>query len=338
MWGRDFVVLTESATDYSEAVTLAERLLAAASEQLEVDGMTLQLNATVGVLVCREEADAPRTPDEPLRSVTVAQQSAKSRQDTRIATYDSVTDPAADVTRLGPALQHGMEREELTLNYQPIVDLATSTIEKYEALLRWVSPLGDVSPSSFVPVAERTGLVSDLGRYALRRALAELHRQRTQGRMVGMSVNLSARQLSDDGITTLLADLIAEYELPPGTVTMEVTEGVLLATDAGWRALAAMRRLGARIALDDFGTGFTQISYLRRFEFDEIKVDQTFVRDLHCNRIARAIVVGAIAFARAADMKIVAEGIERPDQAAALLEMGCTHGQGHLFGEALPIS
>ena len=140
-------------------------------------------------------------------------------------------------------------------------------------------------PDSFVTVAERTGLVGDLGRYALDRALAELAAIRRTGRDVGMSVNLSVRQLSDDDLVEQIAALLAQYDVPAPCVTMEVTEGVMLsATGRGWDALAEVRDLGVRIALDDFGTGYSQLPYLRRFDFDQIKIDQSFVATMDRRR------------------------------------------------------
>jgi EAL domain-containing protein (putative c-di-GMP-specific phosphodiesterase class I) len=239
------------------------------------------------------------------------------------------------VSLLAPALRRGLDRDELSLAYQPVVTLVDDRVDHYEALLRWIGPDGPVSPESFVPVAERTGLVGDLGRYALSGALAELSRQRTAGHDVGMSVNLSVRQLADDSLPDDVAGLLAQHGLPARTLTLEVTEGVLLTSSAkGWDTLDRFRQAGVRLSLDDFGTGFSQINYLRRFHFDELKIDRTFVGDMEHNSTARAIIIGAIAFARAAGVTTVAEGIERRAQADQLRDLGCTLGQGYLFGAA----
>jgi EAL domain-containing protein (putative c-di-GMP-specific phosphodiesterase class I) len=152
-----------------------------------------------------------------------------------------------------------------------------------------------------------------------------------------MSVNLSVRQLSDDDLPELIATLINSCGLPAESVTMEVTEGVLLTSSAkGWETLSRIRDVGVRISLDDFGTGFSQIGYLRRFEFDEIKLDRTFVRDMARSVTSRAIIVGTVGFAKSAGLTTVAEGIETQDQADQLLELGCDFGQGYLYGESLP--
>ncbi|HVU91337.1 MAG TPA: EAL domain-containing protein, partial [Jatrophihabitans sp.] len=338
LWGCDFAALFDDLEGDEQARLLAEELRAVLTEPFEVEGMTLVVGVSVGLVSYGAEVlDGPRPADEPLRTANVALERAKSLGGDGIGVYDPGLDPGAQVPLLAPALRRGLAEEELTVAYQPVVRLADRGIDHYEALLRWHGPHGVVSPDSFVPVAEQVGLVNTLGRYALTRALAELARQRAAGRDVGMSVNLSVRQLSDATLPDVVAELIAEYDLPPNRVTMEVTEGVLLtATHDGWDVLHRMREKGLRISLDDFGTGFSQINYLRQFDFDEIKIDRTFVSDMHENRTARAIVAGTVAFAREARVQVVAEGIETEEQADRLRELGCDLGQGYLFGAAGP--
>jgi diguanylate cyclase (GGDEF)-like protein len=336
LWGCDFALLLDNLTSDEQARGAAEDVRAVLTEPFEVEGMTLVVGVTVGVSSYGGEVlDGPRPQDEPLRTANVALERAKELGGDGIGVYDPRSDPRAHASVLGPALRRGLAEEELTLAYQPIVALADRSVDHYEALLRWRGPHGVVSPDAFVPVAEQVGLVNTLGRYALTRALAELARQRGRGHDVGISVNLSVRQLADDTLPDLVQRLVKEYDLPPERVTMEVTEGVLLtASDDGWDTLEKIKTSGVRISLDDFGTGFSQINYLRQFRFDEVKIARTFVTDMLSNKTARAIVIGTIAFAKAADVAIVAEGIEREEQAELLLELGCTHGQGYLFGAA----
>jgi EAL domain-containing protein (putative c-di-GMP-specific phosphodiesterase class I) len=337
LWGCDFAVLVEDLADDHEARTLAEALRAALTEPLDVEGMTLVVGVTVGVVSYGGEVlDGPRPEDEPLRTANVALERAKQFGGEGIGVYDPLSDPGANVSLLAPALQRGLAEEELTLAYQPIVALADRKVDHYEALLRRRGPQGVVSPDSFVPVAEQVGLVNSLGRYALTRAIAELARQRANGNDIGMSVNLSVRQLGDPTLPDLIADLVKENHLPPQAVTMEVTEGVLLtASHEGWETLERIRASGVRISLDDFGTGFSQINYLRQFDFDEVKIARTFVTDMDSNRTARAIVVGTIAFAREARVAVVAEGIESPEQSQTLTDLGCDLGQGFLFAKPM---
>jgi diguanylate cyclase (GGDEF)-like protein len=336
VWGCDFVVLMTDLTRDDEAREMAEHIGDALSDPFDVEGMSLTVNVAVGLATYGGELNGgPHSPGEPLRAATVAQTTVVANE--QVGVYDPSSDPGAGVHLLAPALRRGIEGEELTLAYQPIVTLADDRVDHYEALLRWTSPQGVVPPSAFVSVAEQTGLAGDLGRYALQRGLAELARQRAAGRDLGMSVNLSVRQLSDQELPGLIADLIAEHQLPPASVTMEVTEGVLLSSTAkGWGSLDRIRDVGVRVSLDDFGTGFSQLSYLRRFRFDEIKLDRTLVHDMATDVMAYAIVVGAVTFAQTAGLAVVAEGIEERTQADRLRDLGCTHGQGYLFGAARP--
>lgn len=338
LWGSDFAVLLNAVTSDDQAVAAAEQIRASISEPFEIEGMTLVVGVTLGLAIYGPDAlDRARPIDEPLRTASVALERAKAGGRQQIGVYDPKSDPGSDVVLLGPALRRGIDQDELTLAYQPVVALTDDHVDHYEALLRWTTAQGVVPPKSFVPVAERTGLAGALGRYALRRALAELAAWRAQGQTFGASVNLSVRQLSDNGLPDLVASLLREYALPRGSVTLEVTEGVLLTSSAtGWEVLARLRDLGARIALDDFGTGYSQINYLRRYRFDEIKVDQSFVREMDRNVTARAFIAGTIAFAREAQISVVAEGIEHRDQADRLRDMGCSHGQGYLFGAPRP--
>jgi diguanylate cyclase (GGDEF)-like protein len=339
LWGCDFVVLVGHLTSDDEAQAVAERVRDALTEPLDIEGMTLVVGLTLGLAIYGGEVlDGPRPLDEPLRTAKVALERAKAAGHEQIGVYDRTSDPGADVHLLGPELRRGIADEELTLAYQPIVALADGRIDHYEALLRWYTPRGVVSPDSFVPVAEQTGLVGDLGRYALERALAELTRQRAIGRDIGMSVNLSVRQLSDAELPDLIAKLIDDFGLSARTLTMEVTEGVLLTSSKGWETLARIQELGVRISLDDYGTGFSQLNYLRRFRFDELKIDRLFVRDIERDVTSRAIITGTIGFAHAAEVTTVGEGIERREQAELLRDLGCTLGQGFLFGAATPVA
>jgi EAL domain-containing protein (putative c-di-GMP-specific phosphodiesterase class I) len=273
----------------------------------------------------------PTQPSEPIQPTELSGLTALTGFYGSAAIVDDVT--------MAPELRRGIDGNELSMVYQPIVDLATNVARRYEALLRWRSPRrGAVPPATFVPVAEQTGLVSDLGRYALREALTELARLRVGAPELGISVNVSVHQLADETLPGLLAELMATHALPRGSVTLEVTEGVLLRGGAaGWRVLAGLRDIGARIALDDFGTGFSQLSYLRQFWFDEIKIDRSFVTTMMRDVAARAIIVGVIAVADYAGSEVVAEGVERPEQRAMLLELGADFGQGFLFGAPGPV-
>ena len=338
MWGDEFAVLVENMHTVDEATALVDRLRRALVAPFDVDGLDLAASAGFGVAILGPDADA----SEALRAASAALDRAKALGRGQLVVHDQRAPGRDDVVALAPALRHGIEAQEFGLAYQPIITLASAQVARYEALLRWTS--GDhegVPPDTFVPMAERMGLVGDLGRHALTEALGELHRRSGPGALpdVGVSVNVSVHQLSDDSLPATVEEALAKYALPARCLTLEVTEGVLLRSGGiGWRILSALRDLGTRIAIDDFGTGFGQLSYLRQFAFDEIKIDRSFVSDLVDDERARAIVTQIVSLAKALDAEVVGEGIERPEQRDVLTDLGCDYGQGYLFGEPGPMS
>jgi EAL domain-containing protein (putative c-di-GMP-specific phosphodiesterase class I) len=272
-----------------------------------------------------------------LAAVAIRQHLASAEM-TDLARLDPVTELAN--RDLAPDLRRSMAADELSLAYQPIVRLPASQLVRYEALLRWTSARGPVSPAAFVPVAERAGLGSALGRFVLSEALAALGRRRhcAPGAAVGLSINVTAHDLADDELVTTVAALLAQHRVPATTVTLEVTERALVrGGGAGWRTLRGLSDLGLRIALDDFGVGFSQLSYLLQFRFDELKIDRTFVSRIVTDRAARVIVASMITMARDLGLEVVAEGIEQPAQRDLVHRLGATYGQGYLFGEAGPL-
>ncbi|HZE51580.1 MAG TPA: GGDEF domain-containing protein [Jatrophihabitantaceae bacterium] len=327
MWGDEFAVLREDVRDSDDAVAIATRLRQALVEPFDVDGLDLFASAGLGLAVLGPDTAEP----DPLRIAGAALERAKALGRGEIVMHDVSTAGRADLVTLAPALRRGIAAQEFGLAYQPIVDLRSGRVVRHEALLRWASGQHQgVPPDTFVPLAERIGLVGDLGRYALGEALGELYRQSSG---LGVSVNVSVHQLSDDSLPATVDETLAKYDLPASRLTLEVTEGVLLRSGGvGWRILSTLRERGVRIAIDDFGTGFGQLSYLRQFPFDEIKIDRSFIADLGDDAHARAIVGSVVSLAAALGSEVVAEGVEQPSQRSILLDLGCQYGQGYLFG------
>jgi diguanylate cyclase (GGDEF)-like protein len=325
MWGDEFAVLRTDVDDADDAIAVASRLRDALVEPFDVDGLDLCASAGVGLALLGPDSTEP----DALRTAGAALERAKALGRGEIVLHDPTG--RADVGPLAPALRRGIAADEFGLAYQPIVLLRSGEVVRHEALLRWAS--GEhkgVPPDTFVPLAERIGLVGDLGRYALGAALGELYRQSSG---LGVSVNVSVHQLSDETLPTTVDEALAKYSLPASSLTLEVTEGVLLRSGgAGWHVLSALRDSGVRIAIDDFGTGFGQLSYLRQFPFDEIKIDRSFVADVADDTQARAIVASIVSLARAFSADVVAEGVEQPAQRSVLIDLGCDYGQGFLFG------
>jgi EAL domain-containing protein (putative c-di-GMP-specific phosphodiesterase class I) len=242
-------------------------------------------------------------------------------------------------------LRRAIDRDELRLHYQPLIDLRTDRVVGTEALVRWQHPArGLVPPLAFVPLAEETGLILPIGRWVLETACAQLlawQREQADGAPIVMSVNLSARQFSQAGLVDEVAALLATSGLPPRTLELEITESVVLdETEAGIARLHALRELGVRLVLDDFGTGYSSLSYLRRLPLDAIKIDRSFVMGLGTGEADDRssdlpIVQAVIALAHALGIEVVAEGIETPEQLRLLRTLGCDRGQGFLFARPL---
>jgi EAL domain-containing protein (putative c-di-GMP-specific phosphodiesterase class I) len=239
---------------------------------------------------------------------------------------------------LATDLRAAIEGDQLTEAYEPVIDLSTRAVVRLEALARWRHPTrGMVPPASFIPVAERSGLIVDLGAQVLRRSCRHLAALRAQGHDVGISVNVSVRQLLDPGLTTVVADALDAVHLPAGALTLELTESVVIEEDPrAHESLAGLRRLGVRISVDDFGTGYSSLSYLRRFRFDELKLDHAFISEVADEARVRSMVASVVGLGHALGIPVVAEGVETEEQAAALVDMGCPLAQGWLFADLAP--
>jgi EAL domain-containing protein (putative c-di-GMP-specific phosphodiesterase class I) len=228
-------------------------------------------------------------------------------------------------------LRHAIDGGELTLDFQPILDIASSQVIGAEALVRWLHPVrGRISPADFIPVAEESGLIVDLGAWVLHRACREAVSWANGARV---AVNLSPLQFRDPDLLALIDTVLSETGLPPQRLELEITESVFLeAADKTIACLHALRLRGIHIALDDFGTGYSSLSYLRSFPFDKVKIDQSFIRDLSMNDDAIAIVQAIVGMASSLGMCTTGEGVETTAQAELLQSTGCSQVQGYLFG------
>ncbi|MCC7426781.1 MAG: EAL domain-containing protein [Alphaproteobacteria bacterium] len=242
---------------------------------------------------------------------------------------------SADLLSLQAELREALYEGRLQLHYQPRVDLATRRVVGAEALLRWPHPrAGMISPAVFIPLAERSGLILDIGRWVAASACADAAAWDMIGlsRPITISMNVSSRQLEDRRLATDLLHAMAESGLPPELLEIEITETRALDTSGdSLLALTAVRDLGVSVALDDFGTGFSSLSHLRRLPLTTLKIDRTFVRDLPHDRDDATIVRALVDIGRGLDLRVVAEGVETAEQLAFLRELGCAEGQGYFF-------
>ncbi len=333
-WGGDeFAVLLENAAAPQEIVELAERLAGVvAAAPFKVAEREIGLTASVGVALADESA-----PGVVLRNADVAMAKAKDSGGARVEVY--APQMHADVVRrldMASDLQRAITREELTLQYQPIVELATSRVIGAEALVRWWRGDEAVSPRAFLTVAEDSGLINQLGEWVLRKACAQGAAWRDESWDVGISVNIGLRQLNAPQFSAQVAAALAETGLPPSALTIEVSERMLV-EDAGLIGdrLAELRDLGVKLAIDDFGTGYASLAHLRQLPADIIKIDPSFVSGLGDDPVLTLLTRTIVQVGRDLGMQVIAEGIEQPRQLAELKEMGCGYGQGFLVARPM---
>ncbi len=335
--GDEFAVIVPSGGEVA-AVALGERILAAFFQDFHVAGHALQTTASVGISTGTVGAEARGL----LRSTDLAMYAAKAAGKGKLSVYSQeMLAQAQQRLDLENHLRHAVRRGEFALAYQPIVDAATGTVISLEALARWEHPAwGTVSPSVFVPVAERSGAIASLGEWVLRTACrdaANLAAER--GRPVRVSVNVSVRQLQSPDFVTVVRQALDDCALDPALLTLEVTESMLM--DDGPRGLAALHelhQLGIRLSIDDFGTGHSSLARLRTLPVSELKIDRAFVSQISADGDCGPIITAIIAMARALGLSVVAEGVETELQLQALRRLGCDAVQGFLMSRPLPLS
>jgi len=335
-WGSDeFAVLVEKPAERAEIAELGDRLAGAiAVEPFRVAGQLVSLTASVGVALVGPDTDSPGLA---LRNADVAMSRAKDAGGDRVEVY--AAHMHADVVRrleLVSDLQRAIANGELTLQYQPVVDLETSRVTGAEALVRWWRGEQAVPPREFLRVAEESGLIVPLGDWVLREACTQGAAWRLASWDVGVSVNLSARQISASSFPAEVARVLAETGLPASALTVEVNERILVEHAAMVvDRLAELRGLGVRLAIDDFGTGYASLAYLRQLPVDIIKIDPSFVDGLGRDETLALLTRTVVQVGHDLGIQVVAEGIEQPRQLAALREMGCGYGQGFLVARPM---
>jgi diguanylate cyclase (GGDEF)-like protein len=288
------------------------------------------------IAVARAPRDA-RTPSDLARAVDAAANQAKREGRSRIIRIDEDLNSRLARRRLLEAeLRLALENDALDVHYQPIVDARTGEVKSVEALARWMHPrLGFISPAEFIPIAEERDIIDRIGTFVLVRAC----REALPWTSVNLSVNVSAEQLRRGDLVTVVMDALRATGFPPRRLILEVTEtGLIRDESSAGNQLRALRALGVQLALDDFGTGYSGLIYLKRFDFDVIKIDRGFIRDIDASSEGATLVAKVIELANALDLKIVAEGVETTSQRNKLAEFGCSLLQGFLFCKPKPAS
>ena len=334
--GDEFILLLPGA-NADGAARVAAKLQEASRQHYQIDHHELTMAPSMGIaLFPQDGADF----DTLTQSADVAMYQAKldGRNTFRFFTPEMQAQ-SVRALQLENALRRALEREQLQLHYQPQVNLTTGTVHSVEALLRWQHPqLGAISPTEFIPIAENSGQILQIGEWVLGTALTQLKAWRSSGLPARtMAVNLSAIQFRQPQLPELIGRLLADFDLPADALELELTEGT--AVDDPHAAVTAMDQLharGVRMAIDDFGTGYSSLSQLKRFQIFKLKIDQSFVRDLGNDHNDRAIVSAIIRMAQALDIRTTAEGVETQEQLDFLREQGCDEAQGYYFSRPVP--
>jgi len=325
--GDEYALLLRDVDKPADAAAIAERIVTVMSQPFGIEGHQVVIGASVGIAMAPQDGE---TADELMKNADLALYKAKNEGRSTFHFFETGMDAAIQKRRsLEQGLRLALARNELRLVYQPLVGLKENRVTCLEALLRWDSERGTVSPAEFIPVAEETGLIVPIGEWVLREAC----RQAVQWPdHVRVAVNLSVVQFKNKRLYEMVEAALRETGLKPTRLELEITESLLLAdNEVTLKTLHKLRALGVRISMDDFGTGYSSLSYLRSFPFDKIKIDRSFMRDLKSKGDSLAIIKAVIGLGHSLGMSTTAEGIETEEQLAAVREQGCNEVQGFLF-------
>jgi diguanylate cyclase (GGDEF)-like protein len=333
--GDEFAIVKSGTGDHGALTALVEHILGTLRVPVSFKGQEIRASASIGIAIAPEHGSSL---EELLKRADIAMYAAKSNGRGTFRFFAPEFDAILEQRRrLELDLRQAIARGELEVYYQPFVDLAADTLIGCEALLRWRHPQrGVISPAEFIPVAEETGLICEIGEWVLKQACTEAANWPGP---LQIAVNLSPVQFRSQTLALKVAAALSESGLAPGRLELEITETVLIHDDAEALAvLLQLRELGVRIALDDFGTGYSSLSYLHRFPFDKIKIDRSFISDIGGPQGSSAIVQAVVHMASARRMVTTAEGVETEFQREILRRLGCSQMQGYLFSPAIPAS
>ncbi|MDN4986616.1 EAL domain-containing protein [Bradyrhizobium arachidis] len=331
--GDEFAIVKAGTCDQAELSVLAERILASLRTPVDCKGQDITTDASIGIAIAPDHGD---NLEDLLKRADLAMYAAKTEGRGTFRIFVSEYDARARQRRqLELDLRQALARGEFEVHYQPLVDLSANIVSGCEALLRWRHPeRGMVSPADFIPVAEDTGLIGEIGEWVLKQACTEAASWPGD---IHIAVNVSPVQFRSKTLALKVASALAESGLAPGRLELEITETVLIRDDEeALTILQQLRELGVRIALDDFGTGYSSLSYLHRFPFDKIKIDRSFISDIGEPADSSPIVQAVVHMAAARHMATTAEGVETEAQREVLRRLGCSQMQGWLFSPAVP--
>ena len=337
MGGDEFVVVATMLPDSSPVNSIAERIRNSLAVPVDIDGVALSVAASIGISVYPEDGIDP---EQLLKHADIALYTAKDRGRGNHQFYTAeMNTRLRERVGLERALRRALDNNELTIEYQPCFDLQTLRTVSLEALVRWRTPeAGNIPPSRFIPVAEQSNLIVEIGEYVLRRVCLQLcDWQRERLPLVPVSVNISVRQFEKTPLASFVGGLAQELGIDASLVHFEITESAAMQnSQQQLGSLQALRNLGSRILIDDFGTGYSSLSYLKHLPIDTLKIDRAFVRDMASDANDAAIVRAIVGVAKSLGLMLVAEGIESAEQLDCLRKLGCECGQGFFFSPPVP--
>lgn len=337
MGGDEFTAVLTDLPSAASAAIVAEKIIKSLSTPFQVQGNVLRISTSIGITVFPRDGEGIGVL---LKNADTAMYHAKSCGRNNFQYYaSSMSARALETLHLENALHTALENGEYYLEYQPKVDLETGRIVGVEALLRWDSPqLGSVMPTDFISTLEESGEICQVGRWVMKTAIDQARVWMDAGCPIVVSVNVSVRQFKQPDWVNEVMALLDAAALPPRLLQIEVTESLLMDdADRNETMIRTLTHLGVKVALDDFGTGFSSLSYLRRFPISELKIDRSFVVDICRNTTAYRVIKTIVDLGQALDIRVIAEGVETPEQYALLVEMGCDEIQGYLVSRPLSV-
>lgn len=337
--GDEFVVLIESINRASDVVNLANKLLSSFRESFELSGHTLFVSSSIGASVYPEDGDDYETL---IRNADTAMYRAKEVGRNNYYLYSAeLTEQALERLTLEGALRHALQSDELELFFQPQFLLESDKLQGVEALVRWNHPqLGQILPDQFIPLAEESGMIVEIGAWALNKACSKIMAWKQQGlALETVAVNVSGIQFQSGNIVSTVELALSSSGLPAHCLELEVTESIILKRpEEAIEALYKLKKLGVMISIDDFGTGYSSLSQLKQLPVDKLKIDQSFVRDILDDIDDEVITCAVIALGQSMGLKVIAEGVETEAQRDFLISHGCDEGQGYLYSQPVPAS
>jgi diguanylate cyclase (GGDEF)-like protein/PAS domain S-box-containing protein len=335
--GDEFVLLLDSSTGQLTPAVLAERISQRLAEPVMLAGQQHIITGSIGLSIYPDDGQLP---EELLRQADIAMYHCKGQRCSGVQFFTKDMQRRLDARlTMEQGLLRALQREEFVLHFQPQVDLRSGAIIGLEALLRWQSPdLGLVPPMEFIPVAEESNLIVDIGKWVLEKTCATLRGWLDAGLpVVPVAVNIAASQFARQDFDTTVEDALGKFDIDPALLELELTESLSMGDPVGSIALMQrLRAIGIKMAIDDFGTGYSNLSYLKRFPVDRLKIDKSFTSGLATNSEDHAIVTAVISLAHSLGLKSIAEGVETEDQVRLLIAEGCDEIQGYFFSKPLP--